>query len=227
MPSASSADRELHRRLLEADPVTTAELAEQYLGPLLKGLARAFPRVDDAILCDVAVELVLALAKQPEKYDPDRLGLQAYLRMDAKGDVLNRIEKEQKRTSRLMLLPSVELSPQPLNTQQKRLDDLLFPDDEFELPPGLTRAAALMELRRALPNETDRQALMLMLDGERRTPVFAGVWELGRLDEPSQRRAVKKNKDRVRKMLERLRRRLLSRRAPAPVGDQEGRDATR
>ena len=55
MPPASNADRELHQRLLEADPIASAELAERCLGQLLAGLARAFPKVDEAILGDVAV----------------------------------------------------------------------------------------------------------------------------------------------------------------------------
>ncbi|MHB8575763.1 MAG: hypothetical protein ACYDCQ_10580, partial [Dehalococcoidia bacterium] len=81
MPAATAEERDLHRRLIEGDPVAPVDLAEQYLDPLLARLRRRFSRLDEQLLLDVVVDCVLKLPLQPHTYDPERLGLLAYLVM--------------------------------------------------------------------------------------------------------------------------------------------------
>jgi len=63
----------------------------------------------------------------------------------------------------------------------------------------------LSDVREALPDERDRHAVLLMMEEERSTEAFAEVWELGNLPTNEQAAEVKRNKDRVKARLRRLR----------------------
>jgi hypothetical protein len=54
-----------------------------------------------------------------------------------------------------------------------------------------------------METEVDRRVLRLMVDGERRTAVFAAVLGLDGQPAEAQRREVKRAKDRIKKRLER------------------------
>jgi hypothetical protein len=80
--AARAADRALHARLLSGnDPTASSDLFLHYLEPVHAYLRRAFPQTDEADTFDVATDLLLALPKHPERYDPDRSSLLAYLKM--------------------------------------------------------------------------------------------------------------------------------------------------
>jgi hypothetical protein len=201
---ASGPDREsgraLHARLLRRDPTAPSDLAATYLAPLVAWLGQTFPRDDDALLETIAIDLMLGLAEHPERYDPDRLPLERYLRMAARGDVKNARDAARRRAARLTSLEGVELLPSVRNSRWAhaqdfagRVADVL--DDE--------RLAAMLEQMTG----RDREVVELMLDGERRTTEFATILELQDRPLDEQVREVKRAKDRLKKKMQRLWRR--------------------
>jgi RNA polymerase sigma factor (sigma-70 family) len=194
-------ERDLHQRLLAGDPPAPAELAETYLPELLTWLRRRFPAVDPHLLETVAIDSVLGLSKAPERYDP-RLGrLRTYLSMDARGDVLNALQAEQRRAAHRAPLEAVELGPRARNIPMEGTGD------PAELVLRTEEAGRVAELCRDL-NPRDREGMLLMADGERRTEAFAEVLGWTQLPRADQAREVKRWKDR---MLKRLQRRAAQR----------------
>src|SRR5262245_60014183 len=85
---------DLHRRLLDRDPTAPADLAVTHLAPLRESLSGQYAGVDPH-LCEAAAHSALVdLIKNPERYDPTQLPLDAFLRMAAGGDLLNLRQRE-------------------------------------------------------------------------------------------------------------------------------------
>lgn len=190
-------DRALHARLLQHDPTAPSDLAERYLPSLVDALQSTFPDIDDALLEDVAIELILAFAQRPEHYDPGRAGLASYLRMAARRDVQNAIQSQRRRDHHHVPLEDVELHPlarnilwasnrDPADTLADRLDD--------------ERVARLREQFQG----TEREVVDLMIEGERRTEAYAPMLGLQDRSRIEQAREVKRVKDRLKKRMQRL-----------------------
>jgi hypothetical protein len=190
-------ERAIHDRLLGGDPVAPSLLVETYLPRLVGALGRAYPGVDPHLIETAATDAVLNLAKAPRRFDPSRGPLFPYLRMDAVGDLRNSLQAARRDAARRASLEAVELHPRPRNQQREDRDDPL---------ERLIRRAdgALLADLCAGFEPREREVIDLMADGERRTPVFAKVLDLGQLPPEEQARAVKRGKDRL---LKRLRRR--------------------
>ena len=201
--SSNDAGRVLHARLLRRDATAPSDLADGYLDGLIAALRRFFhrDRVDDEVLVTTAIEAILDLGERPEQYDPDRLGLSPYLLMAAKRDVLNTLQRERRRADRHVPLENVELRAPVRNSVWASPSD-----------PAETLVDAQAGERVALIREQfagrDREVVDLMLEGERRTRAFADV--LGLQDRPLEERVreVKRAKDRLKKRLQRLWRRM-------------------
>src|SRR5438105_12212910 len=86
-------ERDLHRRLMESDPVAPAELCEIYVQPLTDWLRRSnSTSVDDHLKVGAAGDALLSLIKNPVSYrTDDGTSLFAYLKMTATGDIKNAI----------------------------------------------------------------------------------------------------------------------------------------
>lgn len=197
-------DRALRARLLRRDPLAPSDLAVAHLEPLVEWLGRAFPRrafpsMDPDLLRIAATDLILDLAETPERYDPDRGDLPAYLRMAAKGDVLNALKREGRRAGRQVPLEDVELSGWARNSLVEG------PPDPAEVVAGATRIdPETMTTIRGHFDDVEWEVVQLMGERERRTSRFALVLGLADWPEIEQRREVKKVKDRLQKRLRRL-----------------------
>ena len=196
---------DLYQRLLAGDPTAPAELAEAVMPSLHRMLQRKFADVDPELIADAVTDAVMALILRPDAYDPHRGGFEGYLLMSAQGDLLNSLARQRRRSQREVSVDSVEhLAPDP-ETQME--DSIGSGDDTGDLVPDT--------VFHLLPGPIDRQVLQLMMDGERRTHVFARVLQVSDRPESEQRRIVKRHKDRIKKKLQRfLRRRAEGRRSP-------------
>lgn len=193
--SGSLDDRALHARLLDGDPTASADLALAHLAPLTRWLQARFPRQDAHLLESIAIDLVLGLAEHPWRYDPEQLGLAAYLRMAARRDVLNAL----RRPRRAEPLEVVELAQRAGNSL---VDGPADPADLVAQTAPLSPDALAMV--RASFDDRDWAAVQLMLEGERRTAAYAPLAGVVDLTELEQARAVKRLKDRLQKRLQRL-----------------------
>jgi RNA polymerase sigma-70 factor (ECF subfamily) len=187
--------RRIHERLLAEDPTAPAELADAVWPTLVDKLGKGSPRLrGSGLVEDAATDALFGYIKQPGKFDPKKRGLLGFLVMAAEGDLRNALAKVKRRQLREVLLEDVE---DPRLAGNKDLDGR-----------ALDSALDLEKVRKSLdelfPDEADRQAVQLMLDGERSTEAYAQVWGLQTLSAEEQRREVKRNKDRVNKRLQRL-----------------------
>lgn len=172
---------------------------------MVKQLRRRHPEVrDEAMLWDAATDAVLNYADNPSSYDPERLGLFGYLKMSSNGDLLNALQKEQRRktSEREAGRKAVELEPGGGKDVQ-RDEDIERVEKGGEEDEKRSREL-MAKVHEALPDPKDRRMLELMMEGERETGVFAEVLGVRDRDEAEQRKMVKRHKDRIKKRVQRL-----------------------
>jgi RNA polymerase sigma-70 factor (ECF subfamily) len=184
----------LHAAVLAGHPTAPARVFNLLLEPLIDWLGfrwrnpRDFERVRD-----VAVDSIIGYLEDPTRYNQEKASLLTYLRMDAHGDLVND-HKKSKNTRELLTDSTIELEASERNST---IDE--YPSDRD--PPEVS----LTVVRQALPDERDRRAVLLLLDGERSTAAYAEVWGLTRLAPQVQVAEVKRHKDRLKARLRRLR----------------------
>jgi hypothetical protein len=195
--AADDVGRAHHARLIDRDPTAPSDLVVSYLSPLVDWLLRTYPRHDGALLETVAIDLLLDVGRRPEQYDPDRLSLFAYLRMAARRDVTNALEKERRRAAHQVPWEDVELRPPARNSTWTSASD---PADAVIEVLDREKVLAMREQF----DDRDWACVLLILDGERHPEPFAAL--LGLHDRPreEQGREVKRAKDRLKKKLRRL-----------------------
>lgn len=186
--------REIHERLLAGDPVAPTELAEVVWEPLVKALEKRHPRLRASdFLRDAASDALISYIKQPIQFDPARRGLFGFLAMAAEGDLRNALAKASRRKRREIPIEDVELTGAGGN-ERLEAPDL---DTRIEAETMRGRIGELFK------DPRDRQAVELLIEGERSTEAFAKVWGLERLLAKEQASQVKRHKDRIKKMLTR------------------------
>jgi hypothetical protein len=186
---------DLHRRLAEGHVTASAELAEAYLEPLVERLRQKNSNsVPDEMLVSAAEDAIIALIRNPSSYKSEKhKSLFDYLDMSAQGDLINHFEREKTYRKRNVSLNLVELSEDGGN--------YLGEEDA-----GLTRLEAAEELQLAEPflcavrqglDERECEFLDLMLQGERKTELFAAVLGIENLPSSDQQKHVKRMKDKL------------------------------
>jgi hypothetical protein len=154
---------------------------------LLAFLDRAFPKAPDDLRGEAANEALVGFLSHPDRYDPTRCGLGAYLRMAARGDMKNLLAREA-RHRRGIPLDSVE---EPVDDRNSECDD----EPTWDHPALAAETAAL--------EPPERITFELIRAGVRDTATFVRRLALTHLSAEEQNRTVKRLKDRVRKRLSR------------------------
>jgi hypothetical protein len=180
----------LHDRVLRGEISACAELLERMLKRLHHLLRRKYAARDPHVLAQAAEDAVLDYLAQPGVFDPTKgVPLDRFLLPRAERNVQDILRAEASRKDRETRY-SGATAPRALNSA------------------GRTRWRARVSVSAILAaaaNETDREGLRLMLEGEHQTVVFARALGLSHLPKPEQAREVKRFKDR---MLAALRRRF-------------------
>lgn len=190
-----------HHRILTGEATAFAELCEIALPHLVEFLRSGFPRVDSHQHEMIAIDTLLSYHAKPTRYDPTQLPLFAYLRMAARGDLLNAIDKKQRQERPLQNIDAPHI--QPHLPQQELLTETGQLDEWLQEHTTLSRLAIM----RALENEldaVDQEILLLMLEGVRDSEQYAVVMNISQLDNQSQRAEIKRAKDRLNKKLRRF-----------------------
>lgn len=191
---------QIHQRLVEDDPTARHDLADVYLETLVAWLAETHPSVSPEFCIEAAEDALLALIRNPQSYSSQRQTLEVYLRMSARGDLRNILAKERRHYDGRVSWQSVELSPDA--------GKYLGREDDPSLAMQLAEEAQSVmnsipySLRKKL-SQTDLHGVELILRKERRSRVFAELYELLHLPEKEQLRQVKRIKDRLTKMMKR------------------------
>ncbi|NIT57458.1 MAG: hypothetical protein GWN00_14875 [Aliifodinibius sp.] len=193
---------EKYQSLLRNNPTAFAELCERILPHLVEFLRKQFPQQEAHNLEMVAIDVLLKFRAGPEKYDPGKLSLAAYLRMSARSDFLNLLDKNRRREQRLTNIETIGAVP-----QENPIEDHFALDEWLEQYTNLSRQEVLAALKAEIdPNDID--ILMLMIEGVRETPRYAAVMGIADQDESVQRQEVKRAKDRLIKQLQRFGKRI-------------------
>jgi RNA polymerase sigma-70 factor (ECF subfamily) len=197
--TARQTERELHARLLDGDPVASSDLFELVFERLVESLQPRFPRVDRDLIEQAVAGAVAQLALEPGRYQPERSGLLSFLRLDARGDLLNELEKLRRRARHETSLAEVELPASARNRVLRGEQDPaeLTVQNEAESSWRAELDARLTPMERVVAE--------LMIEGERRTAVFAQALGIVHLSQDEQRQEVKRVKDRLKKRLRRRR----------------------
>ncbi|HTU23039.1 MAG TPA: hypothetical protein VMG10_33700 [Gemmataceae bacterium] len=195
--SAADALR-VYRRLLDRDPLAPADFAAAFLKPLIAWLQCTNPGVEPIACEEAADEAIVRFLLHPTKYDPQRLALEAFLRMAAQRDLQNLLRKERRHHQ----------NRRDWNVVEQASEDgkYLRKDDDPSLPLQIEEAR-----QRQAPSDTMQQQMTdverrfweQMQQGERRHAVFAAILGVTHLPIPEQKRQVKRVKDRLKKRKER------------------------
>lgn len=187
----------LHHALLAGDdPTAKARLAALLLPSLRQRFARRRD-LDQADIESLIGESITKYVNNPDRYDPDRAPLLAYLYQDVNGDIRNEVAKRARRPAEtatddeILELRADRGNPTPEDEVVDRLDPLDLPRERVR--------AALDEIARFSPEE--REFLRLRLAGVRSTQPYAEVLGVAHLPADQRRREVKRVKDRLDKRL--------------------------
>lgn len=184
----------LHADMCAGDPTASSRVFTVLLEPLIDWLGFRWRNERDAErVRDFAIDSILSYLEDPRSYDPSQASLLTYLRMDAHGDLLNDHERRQRRGKK-EAEATVALAPGGRNSSTDE-----YPSEREA--PEMT----LSVVRDAVPDERDRHAVLLMMEQERSTEAFAKIWGLTELGAEEQAAEVKRNKDRIKARLRRLR----------------------
>ena len=191
----------LHQRILDEDVTAFAELCELALAHLVQYLEIRYPNIESASHETVAIDCLLDYQAKANQYDYNKISLYAYLRMAARRDMLNAIEKATRMESRLADIESPSIQDQmpseSLSSDYSEMDEWLLDNSDL----------SLSEIMSQLDDELDdeeKQVLMLLLDGVRETEAYVEVLGLGGLEKSKQQLEVKRAKDRLLKKLRRF-----------------------
>jgi RNA polymerase sigma-70 factor, ECF subfamily len=204
MANADEFESQLHSRMLVRDPVASEEVAGAFLEAVRKHVrirARAHGIFDPDLINDATVEAVFAYIRHPEKFFPDKSSLRTYLNLAAERDLINAVRKDRRRRRGEELSADVELTVISGNKEvdiqriRRRLDDSFL--------ESVGDCETIERATSTIRPGTDFALVKLMMEGERRTSVFAGVLGICSLPVTEQRQIVKRHKDRLKVQLKR------------------------
>jgi hypothetical protein len=190
-----------HLRLCAGDPDAPADVCRAYLDPVLDHLAARYPRLDPHLRQTAAHEALLGYFKDPRQYVPERADLGLFLRMAARRDLQNLIEREDRHHRREIPWTAVEEGDGSRNLSGEKAE--ATPVDEFERCEQAKRWHAYLESLAATFSAEERCVWDLMLAGERSVTAFATVLGLTDRSAEEQAREVKRIKDRIKARIKR------------------------
>lgn len=195
-PSDGSAESEtlviLHQELASGKSSTADDLAGRLLFRLISPLLRQYSAADPDVIWDSVTETILNYLRDPGMFDPSHgTPLDVFLSHCARRNITDKLRSEARRRKRetnfycLFENNFVELGDSAANIEME------------------TEIDFARDLGTALKSPLDRKIFELCVNGERSTEVFADVLGVSELPIEEQRRAVKRAKDRILKMVRR------------------------
>ncbi len=190
---------EAHQRLLDGDPVASADLCELLLGPLVGALRRRWPDASYAeSVYDSAVDALIGHFHAPGRYDQARATLLGWLVWQANADLINDYHAAQRRFDRDVVTQAKLRN----DNNEARLAAGGVASDRY---PVLEDTGVWRRIRVAFPDRQERELIWrCCVEGERSTKVAAQVLGLSSLPLAEQHRQVKNVKDRIMKKLQRM-----------------------
>jgi len=199
MASATDKEREIHALILSKDDLAFAKFCDEYYETIYEKVLvfnKAIFNAHETLIVDVVTDTFLKYFADPTRYDPEKQTLERFLIMDAEGDLKNEWEKHKRQTKNLAR--SVELDEKNGNSiKDEELDPIntIINKEDIEL--------LYKKLKILFNNEKDIEIAQLMLAGERRSPEYAKILEIEDRPPEEQKQEIKKQKDRIDKVIRR------------------------
>lgn len=194
-----------HQRILKKDATAFAELCEQALPHLVEYLRGCFAGVDGDLLETATIDCLLGYHTHPEQFRTGGITLYAYLRMAARYDTLNALDRLRRHERRSVPLEALDASLENQSLEpgfgQRELDELVSGRTKSSLPE-------ILKILEKELDEVEKRVLWLMLQGERDSQPYVAILGIEPMDLQGQRNEVNKAKDRIMKKLRRLGARL-------------------
>jgi hypothetical protein len=189
----------LHDRLLAGELIASAQIAEKYLAGIVQYLQRKHPNLPDPHLAETAaIDAMLNYLGRPQQYNPAKASLEQYLRLSARGDLRNLIEQQRRRQKALGAMQVVELDAPSSEYTVEDERTLSVEDQALILASPFWR-----RLFEVVPDGKDMELVLLMMEDVRATEEYAAVLGISHLSPIEQAASVKRNKDRLKKWLQR------------------------
>lgn len=182
-------ERELHDRALRKDPVILIALLETFADRIAGFVRQKSARCDAETAYDAVVDVLLAYARTPERYEPHQGRLVTYLTRAVKYRVKDKLKSRDAEAEREKNHASVV--------------ELWRSSPKDHLENSVEAARVMARLENQLSGR-DQAALRLLLLQERSSRVWAQTLGLDTSDEEWMQREVKRHKDRLVKILQRF-----------------------
>ncbi len=205
MAQATPEEIELHNLIQSGDDLAFAKLCDKYLEPTIKKMRHFNWQIhlsDSSLIPEVVIDSFYSYLYNPDKFNPEKQTLEKFLVIDAEGDLKNAWSKRKKHRQKFTAINNeVEFDEQFGNSEIGKIRNLNTPsqiiiDKEAD---GILTA----ELKKHFDSDKDIEMANLILARERNTSVYAGVLKISHLNVEQQQQEVKRNKDRIKKVLDR------------------------
>jgi hypothetical protein len=205
MAQASPDEIELHKLIRSGDDLAFAKLCDKYLESTIKKVRNFNWQIhlsDNSFITEVVIDSFYGYFYNPEKFNPEKQTLERFLVMDVEGDLKNAWAKRTKHQQRFKSIKNGgEFDEQNGNSKTVEIKNMNTPsqviiDEEAD-------KILNTELRKHFDSDKDIEMANLILSKERDTNAYASVLEITHLDFEEQQHEVKRNKDRIKKVLDR------------------------
>jgi hypothetical protein len=183
----------VQERLLAGDRTAVGDLLLLLHDPLVDELRCRFPRTDEQLLSDAAIDALLEHGAKPWQYTPSPHGLHRFLVTAAWRNAANLCRGEGRLKAR-------ERKAGAAREKVVALDPAAGMIRQEERVEAERRRRAQLD---ALASSTDRAIWELRLEGVQETARFAELLKITDRSEAEQRRQVKQHKDRIARFLQR------------------------
>lgn len=205
MAQATSDEIELHELIKSGDDLAFARLCDKYLELTIKKVRNFNWQMhlsDSSLITEVVIDSFYGYLYNPDKFNPEKQTLEKFLVIDAEGDLKNAWAKKKRHQEKFEVIKNeVEFDEQFGNSETGEIRNLNTPsqimiDKEAD---GILNT----ELNKHFDSVKDIEMANLILAKERDTSVYADVLEITHLNFNEQQQEVKRNKDRIKKVLDR------------------------
>lgn len=191
----------IHQALLAGDPVAPRNLIRLFGERLTYFVRKSVPFLSEEAAQDCAFDALMALIKEPGRFQSDKSHLMTYLSVIARNHAISHIRKEISARRHLTIEyvgGSVELDLAATNKRENSPYTGPAGSDPDALAPEWE--ALLQEL---LPSPRDRKIWDLICEGRTDYADFAAVLGVADLPPAEQKSEIKRNRDRVQKRMQR------------------------
>lgn len=205
MAQATPDEIELHKLIQSGDDLAFAKLCDKYLEQTIKKVRNFNWQMhlsDNSLITEVVIDSFYGYLSNPGKFNPEKQTLERFLVIDAEGDLKNAWAKKKKHQQKFEVIRNeVEFDEQFGNREAGKIRNLNTPSQIMidKEAGGILNN----ELKKHFDSDRDIEMANLILAKERDTSVYADVLEITHLNFEEQQQEVKRNKDRIKKVLDR------------------------